>query len=628
MCGIAGVAYADLKHPVEQSRIKELCDVIRHRGPDEEGFYVHSGIGLGVRRLRIIDLATGQQPIHNEDKTVWTVFNGEIYNYRQLRGELARKGHQFYTQSDTEAIVHLYEEYGEECVNRLTGMFAFALWDSKRKRLLLARDRIGEKQLYYSVSDGSLVFGSEIKCLLRYSAETRPLDRRALREFFTYLYITGERTIFEGIRRLPPGHHLVYEKGKCSISRYWQLEARPQAAMRDEDAVDEFRYRFRQSVHQRLMSDVPLGAFLSGGIDSSAVVGTMAELSSRPVKTFTVGYEAEGMSYDERAFARLVAQRFGTDHHEFVVAPQIEDLIPELVRSFDEPFGDSSAVPSYYISKLTREHVTVALSGVGGDEVGGGYERYLGVLLAEHYKRVPRMVREGLVARLINALPDSRHGGLARARVKRFIAGIDCDVRDRYQRYVSTFSPEESDRLFLPVLREQFQHGGTDNGLTQAFDRLRHHDPLTQMTVADFDMYLPDDLLVLTDRLSMAHSLEIRAPFLDHSLLEFVATLPSRLKVRGWTKKYLLKKAFAPLLPREVLWRRKKGFSIPLAVWFRGALRPLLLDWLAEDRVKRVGLFDERFVTTLVREHLACRQNHENKLWALLIFMIWHDLYQ
>ncbi|HEU5322138.1 MAG TPA: asparagine synthase (glutamine-hydrolyzing), partial [Methylomirabilota bacterium] len=591
----------------------------------EEGFHVDGQVGLGVRRLRIIDLATGQQPIHNEDKTVWVVFNGEIYNYRELRRRLEAAGHHFYTRSDTETIVHLYEEHGDDCVRELRGMFTFALWDVRRRRLLLARDRAGEKQLYYTVRDGALVFGSEIKCLLQDPGAAPPLDGAALRDYFTYLYIPGEQTIFAGIRRLAAGHRLVWEGGRCATAPYWRLTPAPRAAAAETEVVDEFARRFREAVEMRLVSEVSLGAFLSGGIDSSAVVGVMAGLSAQPVKTFTIGYEGEGIAYDERAFARVVAERFATDHHEFVVAPRIAEIVPDVVRAFDEPFADSSAIPNHYIAKLTRQHVTVALSGVGGDEVGGGYERYLGVLMAEHYARLPRALRDGVIAPLVRRLPDPRGGTLTMDRLKRFVAGADGDVLARYERYVSAFTAAERRALFVPGAA-----AGEDgpSALARSFAGLAAHDPLTRMTFSDLAMYLPDDLLVLTDRLSMAHSLEVRAPFLDHELLEFVATIPASLKIRGWTKKYLLKRAFAPLLPAHILHRKKKGFSIPLAAWFRGPLRSFLLDGLAAPRLKRLGLFDERWVARLVDEHLACRQNHENKLWALLVFTVWHDLYR
>ncbi len=627
MCGICGILNVDRPEAVDRSLLQGMCDAIRHRGPDEEGFHFDGEIGLGIRRLKIIDLSTGRQPIHNEDRTVWLVFNGEIYNYKELRASLEKKGHRFHTSTDTEPIVHLYEDHGERCVERLRGMFAFALWDTRRKRLMLARDRVGIKQLYYSHGAGSLRFGSEIKCLLRHPAQKRTVDLKALRSFFAYHYIPGERTIFEDVRRLPPGHFLLCEKGKCSLTRYWDLEPRPRQRVDERELIEEFRHLFRETVRIHLMSDVPLGAFLSGGIDSSAVVGEMAALSSAPVKTFTIGYDAGGAYYDERSRARLIAQRFGTDHHEFVVKPDVEDILPQIIRSFDEPFADSSAIPSYYVAKLTREHVTVALSGLGGDEVGAGYERYLGGLAAEHYEKVPRLIRSGLIAGLVRRLPDSRRGGLAVDRLKRFIAGVEHGFPERYRRYLSTFTPEELDQLLVPEVREGSGLDAADDRFAEVFGKLRSHDTLTQMIFTDIATYLPDDLLVLTDRLSMAHSLEARVPFVDHELLEFAATVPSRLKLRGWTKKYFLRKAFEGSLPREVLWGRKKGFSIPLAVWLRGPLRGFLLDALSEDRLQRLGYFDERTVSTLIDEHLECRHNHENKLWALLMFTLWHQIY-
>lgn len=625
MCGIAGILNFQSGAPIDGSLLAAMADAIRHRGPDEEGYYADGEVGLAARRLKIIDLATGRQPIRNEDGTVWAVFNGEIYNYRDLRTSLRAGGHHFYTDTDTETIVHLYEDHGLDCVTHLRGMFAFALWDARRKRLLLARDRVGEKQLYYAITDGSVVFGSEIKCLLKNPAQKRAIDSVALRDYLTYLYVQGERTIFEGIRRLPPGHVLVCENGHTSVRRYWDLRPRPHRGAREEDIVAEFRERFAEAVRLRLVSDVPLGAFLSGGIDSSAVVAMMARASSAPVKTFTVGYDADGIAYDERRYARLVAERYGTDHHEFVVRPEVEEVIPAIVQAFDEPFADSSAIPNYYIAKLTRQHVTVALSGLGGDEVGAGYERYFGTLLAEAYRKVPALLREHVIAPLVRSLPDSRSGRLTVDRAKRFVDGAGLDFSDRYRRYLSAFSREEIGRLLHRDLNGAGE--AVPDEVARLLESLPASDPLGRMIFTDLVTYLPDDLLVLSDRMSMAHSIELRAPFLDHELLEFAATIPSRLKLRGWTKKYLLKRAFEPLLPGVILRRGKKGFSVPLAVWLRGSLRPFLLDWLGESRIRRIGLFDERTVSTLVREHLDRRHNHENKLWALLVFSIWHRLY-
>jgi asparagine synthase (glutamine-hydrolysing) len=606
-----------------------MCDVIHHRGPDEEGFYVNGDIGLGIRRLKIIDLATGQQPIHNEDRSVWIVFNGEIYNYKELRVALQKKGHCFYTQTDTEVIVHLYEEQGDECANSLRGMFAFALWDVRSRRLLLARDRLGIKQLYYTINHGALYVGSEIKCLLSVPEIQRTIDPEAMAAYFRYLYIPGERTIFAGITRLPAGHRLICENGKVRRERFWSLNPAPLKNLREEEAVAVFREKFDEAVRIRLVSDVPLGAFLSGGIDSGAVVGVMAQYSSRPVQTFTIGYEEQEGVYDERKEARVIAERFGTDHHEFVVKPDVQEIIPAVIQAFDEPFADASAIPNYYISKLTRDHVTVALSGLGGDEIAAGYERYAGVLLAERYRLVPRAIREGLVAPLVRSLPDSARGAWWVDRAKRFVEGIDCEPAERYEQYVSAFAPDELQEFLHPIAdgRDIFNGNGKVGEVGKTFRSLVGLDPLTQMLFTDLAVYIPDDLLLLTDRLSMAHSLEVRVPFLDHELIEYTATLPPELKLRGFTKKYLFKRAFADLLPRETLWRKKKGFSLPLSVWFRHHLRDYLTDWLAPSMVRRLGLFDEGVVARLLDEHLRGRHNYERQLWALLVFVIWHHLY-
>ncbi|MFZ5862710.1 MAG: asparagine synthase (glutamine-hydrolyzing) [Nitrospirota bacterium] len=627
MCGISGIL--DLRgEPLgDRGALQSMTDVIRHRGPDEEGFYLEGEIGLGIRRLKVIDLATGRQPIRNEDGTVWTVFNGEIYNYRELRALMEQRGHRYATQTDTESIVHLYEEYGLECVQHLRGMFGVAIWDVKRKRLVLLRDRVGVKQLYYAVGPRTLRFGSEIKCLLQDPAQDRALDWDAVDDFFQYGYIAGDRTIFRGIRRVLPGEMLVAEQGKWSCRRYWDLSPQPREDRTEQDIIEEFRVQFREAVRLRLVSDVPVGAFLSGGIDSSAIVAEMAALTPHPVKTFTIGYGEEGAFYDERPYARLVADRFGTDHHEVLLGPPNEDLLSAIVRSFDEPFGDSSVIPNYVVSKLAREHVTVALSGVGGDEVGAGYERYVGVLLAERYHALPRVLRERIIRPLVEHLPDSKRGWPIIDRAKRFVAGAEGTIQERYHNYAAVYRADEMRSLFNRDARNGASSRASETAFAQAFSRTRSCDPLTQMMFCDLAVYLPDDLLVLSDRLSMAHSLEVRAPFIDHRLLEFSATIPSHLKMRGLTKKYLLKQAFAPILPAAILSRKKRGFSVPLAAWLRGALRPALMEWLSETRVKRLGLFNQRYVATLVSEHLSCRHNHENRLWLLLMFSMWHHRY-
>jgi len=628
MCGIVGIANASSDCFVDTATLQRMSDALSHRGPDEGGAYVDSDVALGIRRLSVVDIRSGQQPLHNEDKSVWAVVNGEIYNHTQLRAELEADGHVFRTRTDVEAIVHLYEKYGDGCVRYLNGMFAFALWDTRRRRLLLGRDRVGEKPLYYAQREGTLRFGSEIKCLLVDPGQTRHLDPISVRDFFTYLYVPGDRTIFEGIQKLMPGHILTLEGGRCTVRRYWELTPRhPCPAREDEDVVEGFLDHFRRSVRMRLSSEVPIGAFLSGGIDSSAVVAVMAEQTSRPVQTFTIACEADEGLHDERAHALRVAEHFSTHHHEFVVRPNMAEIMPRIVRAFDEPFADSSAIPNWCLAQVTRQHVTVALSGIGGDEIAGGYNRYVGALASEHYVRLPRIVRDQIISRVVSALPDLDAWSLAINRVRRFVSSAAGGAAERYEDYVSTFNPPERDRLFLPSVRARWLRGGGDGPLAAALERWPAADLLTRLTFADLATYVPDDLLALGDRTSMAHSLEVRAPFLDHELLEYMATVPSGLKIRGWTKKYLFRRAFKALLPQETLSRRKMGFSVPLGAWLRGSLRGFLLDWLSRDRIRRIGLFDDAFVTRLLSEHFERRHNHENKLWALLVFAMWHHEY-
>lgn len=607
--------------------LRRMCDVMRHRGPDDDGLYVNGNLGLGMRRLSIIDLATGHQPIHNEDRTVWVVLNGEIYNYPEVRALLENRGHKFYTQSDTETIVHLYEEYGDACVQHLNGMFCFALWDDRRKRLLLARDHVGEKQLYYSARDGRIVFGSEIKCLLESGCVSKEMDFAALDSYLAYLFTPAPRTIFRDIRELPPAHILVAEAGGYRLSRYWELEYRVQ---RDKDLqyfVNGFRERFQDAVRSRLLSDVPLGALLSGGIDSSAIVAAMAQVGAGPIKSYCIGYGDEGRQYDERRYARVVADRFGTDHSEFIVRPQIAAVIPDIVRAFDQPFADSSAVANYYVFQETRKHVTVVLSGLGGDEIGAGYERYLGITMLKYYRRLPRLLREGLIEKVINRLPDSRKGKRVIERIKRFVRTGVLPVDQAYFNYLSAFTRAQKRTLYAGELLSQAEGIEPESVFQAAFGRPGVEDVLNRCLEADRKLYLPSDLLVLTDRMSMAHSIEARAPFLDYRLMEFMASVPPELKIRGLTKKYLVKKALTGLLPDEILHRKKQGFTIPLTVWFRTELNPYIRGMLSRERIERTGLFRWPAVERIVAEHISSKENHHSRIWALLVFMVWHDLY-
>ena len=624
MCGIVGILDT-ASRPIDATLLRAMNDSLRHRGPDDAGTYLNGHVGLAMRRLAIIDLVSGCQPVHNEDKSVWVVFNGEIYNYPELRAQLEQAGHTFYTQTDTETLVHLYEEFGDAAVNRLRGMFAYALWDEKRRRLVIARDRLGIKPLYYTLTAGRLLFASELKAILCAPWITPELDPRALQRFLAYLYVPGPDTIFRHIRELPPAHYLTYDANGLKIHQYWHLTYAGDRALSAAEWQEEFLAQFRESIRRHLMSDVPLGAFLSGGIDSSAVVAMMAQELNRPVETFSVGYEGRGAFQDERKYARLVARRFGTHHHEFVVSPNIRDLLPKLVSCFDQPFADSSAIPNFYISQMTRRHVTVALSGLGGDELAGGYERYLGMLWAETFRRLPSPAAKRLLKLILARMNDSVSGRPWVNRLKRFANAADLAPDARYAAFLSTFSAEERARLltqdFRTSIPDRAEDLVTDIFASSDADSLVHYLMLT-----DLKLYLPGDLLTLTDRVSMFHSLEVRVPFLDHPLVELMARVPAELKVSGWTKKILLKKAFAGLLPRQVLYRRKLGFSIPLGVWLRTDLLGLMRDVLSYDEITRLGYLNYAEVQRIMDEHLSGRANCENKLWALMNLVLWHRL--
>jgi asparagine synthase (glutamine-hydrolysing) len=623
MCGIVGIAGSSGR-PVDDAVVRSMNDALWHRGPDDEGYLVREQVGLGMRRLSIIDVAGGRQPIHNEDKSVWAVFNGEIYNYDELRDELQRLGHQFYTRSDTETLVHLYEEYGDAGVARLRGMFAYALWDERRNRLVIARDRLGIKPLYYARIDGRLFFASELKAFLRVPGFPHDLDGASLQRYLAYLYVPGPATIFRNVVELPPAHYLVCEGDRITEHRYWSIRYEGQRQWAAPEWRDRFLSQFRTSVKSHLMSEVPLGAFLSGGIDSSAMVAVMAQESGTRVKTFSIGYEGAGSFQDERRYARIVAERYGTEHHEFVVTPDVKALLPDLVATMEQPFADSSVIPNYYISKLTRQHVTVALSGLGGDEIGGGYQRYLGMLWAERYRQLPKALRSRRLEWVVTQLPDVRSGRRWIDRAKRFFATTSLDSADRYAAMVTTFSPAERDRLLTPDFRTESGADDAADLVTGMFESAEADGVLHAAMLADLHTYLPGDLLTLADRVSMRHSLEVRVPFLDHPLVELMASAPSHLKVAGWTTKVLMLEAFQKLLPASILRRRKVGFSVPLALWLRTDLRSTMHEILSEAEVRRLGYLRYAEVERIKTEHLAGRANHENKLWALINLVCWH----
>lgn len=629
MCGIVGAVTTDV-HEIDHAMVRHMCALIRRRGPDDDGFYFGDQVGLGMRRLAIIDVHAGKQPIHNEDRTVWVVFNGEIYNYRELREDLLKRGHRLATSSDTECLVHLYEEYGDELVMHLRGMFAFAIWDDRRKRLLLGRDRLGIKPYYYWQDRGALYFGSELKCLLAVKGIQRRINLRALSDYLTFKYVPGPHTIYEGIEEIPPAHIGVWSQGTFVLRRYWQVKPAGNGNRSVEYYAEGLRHHLEEAVRLHLVSEVPLAAFLSGGVDSSAIVAFMSRAGQGKVKTFTIGFEAGQVGVDERPFARAIAEQYGTDHYEYLYEnpqKQIEGMLPAITQSFDEPFGDSSAIPNYMISEAARKFVTVALSGTGGDELFAGYERYRGALAAEHYRRVPRRLRRGLLDPLIHRLPEIRAAGLWVNRVKRFVEGADLALPQRYQRFLAAFDERQKSEILSRDVLETLKR--SDKYVTPlAMDRVPQcEDPLEWMLSADMATYLPDDELRKTDRLSMWHSLEVRVPFLDHKVVEFAASIPSRYKLNGMTKKYILLKSLEGLVPDSILNRRKQGFSIPLDEWLRGPLRDISRDLLSSDAIRRIGLFNPDQMEKILVEHERRIRNNETKIWTMLMFMLWYNLY-
>lgn len=614
MCGIAGFIDTQRSRDEAAHLIDDMCAIIRHRGPDDQGAWVGDGVALGMRRLSIIDLAGGHQPIFNEDGSVLVVFNGEIYNFRELQQELRARGHHFETNCDTEAIVHAYEEYGAECVGHLRGMFTFAIWDNKRRRLLAARDRFGKKPLNYYWDGQRLIFGSEIKSLLL-AGIPREMNPSALDEYLVYGYVPAPHTLFAGVQKLPAGHILLYEDGKVSTQRYWDLPFTPTCPDDEATAVEHTRALLREAVSVRLMSDVPLGAFLSGGIDSSLVVALMSERMDQPVKTFSIGFEDD--SFNELPYAREVARHFGTDHHEFFVRPELISVLPELVWVYDEPFADASMLPTYYVSKLAREFVTVALSGDGGDEIFGGYTSYAREFAIE---RTPQILRRvfGHVAKL---MPDGMRG-------KQRLTALRRDLPDRFVQANMLYPLGWRSTMYTPDMHERLCGHDPLERQRQMFAQTPALDTAARMQYVDTDMYLPDDILVKVDKASMFNSLETRAPLLDQRLVAYVASLPSSLRTRDDTLKYLLKKAAAGILPESVLSRRKQGFGVPLDRWFRGELTEYASAVLDTPRARERGIFRPDFAPSLLKRHSNTNlMKHGRMIWALLCLELWFQAY-
>lgn len=612
---------------------------VRHRGPDDWGSHLspqngeaRPGVALGHRRLSIIDLAGGHQPLSNEDGTVWVAFNGEIYNYRELTPQLEAQGHRFHTHSDTEAIVHLYEQYGTDCVRHMRGMFAFAVWDQRRERLFLARDRLGQKPLVYRHEPNRLLFASELKSLLQVPGAPRELNLTAVADFLTYQYVPHPHSILRGYNKLPPAHWALYDcrTGELRIERYWHppYEAGPitpeqthAQTARVEEWRDELRATLTEAVRLRMRSDVPLGAFLSGGIDSTIITGLMQRQSERPILTFSIGFPIK--KFDERSYAREASRHLGTEHHEFVVEPHALDILPSLIWQYDEPFADSSAIPTMYLSRMTRRKVTVALSGDGGDELFGGYERYRAVALAGWFDRLPRPLRSLLTAKIWQRIPASVHQKTFRRRAKRFLESLGQPPERRYLRWITIFDADRRQELLTPELRGQLDGYDPADFLLQAFQHCGCRDMVTRTTCADVQTYLPCDILTKVDIASMTYALECRSPFLDHRVAELAARMPIELKINGNQGKRILIDTFSDLLPASIQTRGKMGFGVPLDHWFRKELRPLLHDTLLDRTALERGFFNPQVVRQLVEEHTSARWDHSYRLWTLLVFEEW-----
>ncbi|MFH0820039.1 MAG: asparagine synthase (glutamine-hydrolyzing) [bacterium] len=630
MCGIVGFIGQGNKEILER-----MTESLRHRGPDDVGFFIKDNIYFGHRRLSIIDLKSGQQPIYNEDKSIVVVFNGEIYNFLELRKFLVGKNHQFSTKTDTEVLVHLYEEKGEEFLKELNGMFALALYDQKKQKLILARDRLGKKPLYWGKFGETLIFASELKAILAHPLVKRQINFQALAKYLIMEYVPTPLSIFENIYKLEGGHYLVAGKDlKIKIKKYWEISFDLKISAEGGSAsggknfnnlLEELDQRLSEAVKIRLISDVPLGVFLSGGIDSSALVYYAQKALGRPVKTFSIGFTDQ--TFDESSYARKVAAHLSSDHHEQMLeAKDLLDLVPQIASFLDEPLGDASIVPVYLLSKFTRSQVTVALGGDGGDELFMGYQTFQAQKLAQIYGLIPGLLRRGLFDNLINRLPTSFDNISLDFQLKKFISGIDWPEKYRHLIWLGSFSPKELAYLFKPEIYRNINGANLFSEADDYWQRTSgENDVLHRIAYLYIKLYLQDDLLVKVDRASMANSLEVRAPLLDYTLVDFVNSLPAHYKIKGYQMKYLFKKVMAGKLPDEIIRRRKKGFGMPVAKWFRGELRDFCLDMLSERRITAQNIFNYNYIKNLLEEHFSGKKDNRKQLWTLVIFELWHE---
>lgn len=621
MCGICGVVSFWPDGNAGLDILRRMNHTLRHRGPDDEGYYQDHQAALAMRRLSVIDLKTGHQPIANETGTVWVVYNGEIYNFLQVRKELESRGHVFRTQTDTEIIVHAYEEYGDDCVSHFNGMFAFALWDAQKARLLLARDRLGIKPLFYWTDHSRLVFGSELKAVTAHPSVPRSVDLTALDLFLTLEYIPAPRTIYQGIQKLPPGHILVLSQGKISIRQYWDVTP-DTVTLTEAECTEALAEMIQESVRLRMISDVPLGVFLSGGMDSSTIAAYMSRAASAPVQTFSIGFEDS--SYNELPYARAVAEHIGAQHHEEVLNPDIRDLVERLVGHMDEPFADTSIFPTFLVSEMARRHVTVVLSGDGGDELFAGYDTYLAENLdRRYYSKLPAAIRRRLLPKIADWLPPQPAKKGTINKIKRMIEGGAIDGSLQHARWMIFLNPAMKAALYQPDLQAVQHTDPTANLFAGYFARASQFDPLAQQQYVDIKTYLADDILAKVDRMSMAVSLEARVPLLDYRIVEFALNLPPRMKLNGARTKIILRNAVKGVVPDIVLNKPKQGFSIPMKHWLGDTLKPMMLDLLSEEGLRKSGYFAPQVVSQWIREHLEGRVNHSHRLWPLMVFALW-----
>lgn len=640
MSGFAGIVYNDGR-PIEQDVLKKMTNSLKHRGPDNGGMYISQNaltkdqtramhVGLGYRRLSIIDLSRlGRQPMPNEDKTIWLTYNGEIYNYKELKKKLKRSGHLFFSKSDTEVIIHGYERYGEKIFNKLNGMFAFALWDKHEDCIYLARDRYGQKPLYYSQIGNSLIFASELKALIKHPMVKKEIDIHSLSRYLANEYIPAPHSIFQNVYKLPPGHYLKYAKRELTVTPYWEIDFNPNGASdykRISDIEDRLLYLLKSSIKRRLMSDVSLGVFLSGGLDSSAIVALMSELiPPNKIQTFSIGFKGE--SFDESNYAKEVAGIFGTNHHEQILTPaKMIDAIPEVCSFMDEPFADPSIIPTYLLSKFTRRHIKVALGGDGGDVLFAGYDPFLGHRMAGYYNRIfPGYIHKYINAPIVNRLSMSPENMDLGFRLKWFFKGMPYDPVISNQAWLGSFTPDKRINILSPDMGDTLEEFDPYSDMHNFLNNSDMMDPIEKIIFLYSRFHLGDSILTKVDRASMAASLEVRSPFLDVDFAEFVNQIPSKLKLKRLTKKYILKRALKDKLPKNILNREKRGFGIPVAQWFRQELKPMLLDIFSPERIKGEGIFNENAVQDLINGHLSGENDNRKELWTLMMFQMWKE---